>query len=139
MNKNYPSYPKGLFSKIVKRLGLEKELALIKKHIRFFAVLLAIFIVLFIFAAIGVKSVLKESDFLPFFSLIFSDPGIVVKYWDSFLLSVFESTPGFAFAGFILAFAFMMFFTRIIFISIDKISHLLKLIAVQKHGNKQSV
>lgn len=128
--------PKDLFPRIIKRLGLEKELSLVKRYAGFFSVLLIVFIVLSIFAFIGVKSVLKESGLLPFLSLIVSDPFMVVKYWDSFLFLVFESAPGFALAGLIFSFAFTMLFARFVFFAIDKISNNLKLIAKQKYGNK---
>ncbi len=128
--------PKDLFPRIIKRLGLEKELILVKKNAEFFSVLLIIFIVLSVFAFIGVKSVLKESGFLPFFSLVFSDPGMVVNYWDSFLFLIFESAPGFLFAGFIFSFALVMLFARFVFFAIDKIFNTLKLITNQKYGNK---
>ena len=135
MDNDYSLYPKDLFSRIGKRLGLEKELALIKKHVRFFIVLLLVFIILSTFAFIGVKSVLEESDFLPFLSLIFSDPGMVVKYWDSFILSVSESMPGFVFAGFIFSLAFLMLFLRFTVFAVDKISSVLKLINKQRYRN----
>ena len=136
MNNNSPLPPKDLFPRIMKRLGLEKELVLVKRYAGFFSVLLTIFVVLSIFAFIGVKSVLKESGFLPFISLIFSDLGMVVKYWDSFLFLIFESAPGFVFAGFIFSLAFAMLFARLVLFAIDKILNTLKLISNQKYGNK---
>ena len=50
--------PRGLFSRIIKRLGLEKELALVKGNLKFFTALLAMFLTLSVFALIGVKHVL---------------------------------------------------------------------------------
>ena len=125
--------PKDLFERIIKRLGLEKELSLIKRNMRFFSVLSVIFIVLSIFAFIGVKSVLREYSVMPFLSFIFSDPDIVIKYWHSFLFSIFESIHGFAFAGFIFSIAFLLLFIRFVFFAIDKILSILKLINKQKY------
>ena len=73
--------PRGLFSRIIKRLGLEKELTIVRRNLKFFTTLLVMFLVLSVFAFIGVKHVLATSSFGPFLYLAFSDSGIVIKYW----------------------------------------------------------
>ncbi len=128
--------PRGLFSRIIKRLGLEKELHLVKRHLGFFGTLLVIFSVLSIFAFIGVKQVLAESSFGSFISLIFSDPDAVIKYWHSFIFSLFESMPGITIIALLLSLAFLMLSIRLAAFGIEKTFILIKSINKQKYGHK---
>lgn len=128
--------PRGLFSRIIKRLGLEKELALVKANLKFFGTLLAVFLVLSIFAAIGIKHVLAESSFGSYISLAFSDPSIVVKYWHSFMFAAFESTPGMTATVLLFSVAFLLLFIRLAAFSIEKLSIITKSINKQKYGYK---
>ena len=128
--------PRGLFSRIIKRLGLEKELTLVKGNLKFFTALLAMFLTLSVFALIGVKHVLATSSFGPFLYLAFSDPGIVIKYWHSFLFAAFESMPGVAIAGLIFSLAFLILFVRFAVFAIEKTAILIKSINKQKYGHK---
>jgi len=128
--------PQGLFSRIIKRLGLEKELAIVRGNLKFFTTLLVMFLILSVFAFIGVKHVLAESSFGPFVSLIFSDPAVVIKYWHSFLFAAFESMPGVAIAGLIFSLAFLILFVRFAVFAIEKTAILIKSINKQKYGHK---
>lgn len=128
--------PKNLFSLIIKRLRLEKEIALIKNNLRFFSVLLVIFVFLSFFTFMGLKNVLEESNFGSFFSLIFSDPKIVIKYWHSFVFAVFETIPGIMTGLLFLFLAFLLFFARFITIAIEKLFITIKSINRQKYGHK---
>ena len=128
--------PKDIFSKIMKRLGLEKQLILIKKHLRVFLVLSVMFVALSIFAFIGLKTVIEQSSFLEFMSLLFSDPDMVTKYWQSFILLITESFPGLAVAGFIVSIAFFMLFIRLFIFAIERVSSILDLIKKQKYAGK---
>lgn len=128
--------PKDIFCRITKRLGLEKQLILTKNHLRIFLVSSAIFIILSIFASIGLKNLLEQSSFIEFLSLLFSDPDMVLKYWKSFLLSTVESFPGFAVAGLILSAAFLMLFARLFIFAIEGVSSILNLIKKQKYARK---
>lgn len=118
--------PRGLFSRVIKRLGLERELALVKGNLIFFSTLLVIFLVLSAFAFIGVKYVLATSSFGPFISLIFSDPSMVIKYWDNYVFAASESMPGIAIAGLIFSLAFLLLFVRFAVFAIDKTVILIK-------------
>lgn len=131
--------PRGLFSHIISRLGLEKELAIVQRHLKFFTVLFGIFLILSIFAFIGVKHVLATSSFGPFLYLAFSDPGVVIKYWHSFLFAAFESMPGIVIAGLIFSLAFLMLFVRFAVFAIEKTAILIKSINKQKYGRKQNI
>lgn len=128
--------PKDIFSRITKRLGLEKQLILTKNHLRIFLVLSSAFVLLSISAVMGLKALLKQSSFIEFSSLLFSDPDMVSKYWKSFLLSTVESFPGFAVAGLILSVAFFMLFLRFFIFAIEGVFSILSLIKKQKYAGK---
>jgi len=125
--------PRGLFSRIIKRLKLEKQLGMARKHLGFFVSALLIFVFLSVFAFIGLKQVLIQSSFGPFLSLIFSDPKMVLKYWQSFLLSVFESMPGAYLLFFLIPLALFLLFVRLAGVYFEKFLSLMKLINKQKH------
>ncbi len=136
---NLPHVPRGLFSRIIKRLGLEEELVLIKKHLGFFTGLLIVFLFLSLFALVGLRQVLRESSFGPFVSLAFSDPEVVFKYRHSFFMATFESVPGMTAALFFFSVAFLMLFVRLTVFALEKFSITTKLIDKQKYtddGNK---
>ena len=128
--------PRGLFSRIIKRLGLEKELTLVKGNLKFFTALLSIFLILSVFAFIGVKHVLAESSFGPFVSLIFSDPGVVIKYWHSFTFAAFESMPGITGMILFLSVAFFILFIRLAAFAVERFFIVIKSINKQKYGHK---
>lgn len=128
--------PRGLFSRIIKRLGLEKELAVVRKHRGFFIGFFLIFSVLSVLAVVGLKSILSESSFGPYLSLIFSDPEIVITYWKSYLLSVFESMPGGMISVTFASVAFLLITARLTVTTMEKISEIRKSIKEQYHGNK---
>jgi hypothetical protein len=130
------SIPKGLFSRIITRLGLEKELVLVKRYLGFFSVLLAVFIFLSFFAFIGIKQVLAESSFGLFLSLIFTDPLIVARYWKSFVLASVESVPGITFSVLFFFLACLLLFLRLTASSAEKIFILIKTINKQKYEHK---
>ncbi len=128
--------PRGLFSRIIKRLKLERQLRIVQKHLGFFAVLLGVFLFLSIFAFVGLKQVLAESSFGPYLSLVFSDPGIVLKYWNSFLFSVFESMPGTGIALFLTAFAFLLLLVKLASSSLEKFYLVVKSVRKQKYEHR---
>src|SRR3989344_5528737 len=128
--------PRGLFSRIIIHLGLEKELILIKGNLKFFSALLVIFLVLTVFAFIGVKHVLAESSFGPFVSLVFYDPGVVIKYWHSFTFAAFESMPGITGMILFLSVAFFILFIRLAAFAVERFFIVIKSINKQKYGHK---
>ncbi len=128
--------PQGLFSRIMRRLGLERQLRIVKNNLGLFSVLLATFLVLSFFAFIGLKHVLAESSFGPFLSLILSDPGIVLKYWHSFALSVLESVPGAYIALFLIPLALLLLFVRLVGARIEKFLLIMRSIHKHNHGYK---
>ncbi len=104
--------PRGLFSNIIRRLGLEKQIVIVKKNLGFFVSFLSVFVFLSVSAFIVLKHVLSESSFGPFLSLAINDPALVIKYWHSFILSIFESIPGITIVYFLFSFGFLILFLR---------------------------
>jgi len=128
--------PRGLFSRIIKRLGLERQLQIIKRNLGFFIGGLAVFVILSTFAIIGLREVLSESSFGPFVSLIFSDPLIILQNWHSFAFSVFESVPGASLVILFFAVAILLTFVRLVSIYLNKSTLIIKNINKQKHGSR---
>ncbi len=128
--------PRGLFSRIIKRLGLEKQLQIVRRHLGFFAALLGVFLFLSIFAFVGLRQVLTESSFGPYLSLILSDPGIALKYWDSFLFSIFESMPGAGIALLLTALALLLLLIKSTSSSLEKFYLVIKSIKKQKYEHR---
>lgn len=126
--------PRSLFSRIIKRLGLEKQLRVVKRHLGFSTVILAFFIILSVFTVIGLKHELAESNFGPLISLVFSDPDAVLKYWHSFILSFFESAPTIAIFTFLFTLALITFFIRYVIVYLEKFLLLLK--SIRKPSKK---
>jgi hypothetical protein len=85
--------PAGLFLKVLSRIEAEEKIALLKRRIFVFSGLVCAsttgLIVSFNFA----RNAIAESGFGEFFSLIFSDPAIVIAYWQNFFLTLLESFP----------------------------------------------
>jgi hypothetical protein len=128
--------PRGLFSRIIKRLGLEKQLRIARKHLGFFTGALVVFLILSFLAFIGLKQVLAESSFGPYLSLIFSDPGVVLKYWHSFLFSIFESVPSASIAIFLAALALFLLFVKFSSSSLEKLCLVIKSIKKSRFVSK---
>ncbi len=129
--------PRGLFSRILKRLGLEKQLRIVERHLGFFTGLLAVFIFLSIFAFVGLKEVFDESNLGPFLSLVFSDPGMVLKNWQSFSLSVFESMPAAYFAVFLIPLALFLLLIKMAGADFEKLLLIVKSINRQNKKSRQ--
>ena len=128
--------PRGLFSRIMKRLGLERQLKIIKRNLGFFVGGLAVFVFLSVFAIIGLREVLSESSFGPYLSLVFSDPWMVLKNWHSFTFSVFESVPGASLVVLLFAVAILLMFVRLASIYLNKFLSIIKKINKKQYGHK---
>lgn len=128
--------PRGLFPRIMERLGLEKELGLTKKKIVFFALFFVVFLFLLISGFIGLKHELAESSFGQFILLVFSDPSVAVIYWHSLMLSIFESIPSFTVSILLFSLAFFLIFIRLAVFAIERLLVIIKLIYKQKYEYK---
>jgi len=66
-----------------------------------------------VFSIKYVAQAISESSFYQYFSLLFSDPDIVVSYWREFTLSLVESLPFFAITLVLVAIVVLMTSIRI--------------------------
>ena len=132
-----PIRPKrGLFSRIIRRLGLEEKLRSVKRNLGLFIAAFIFFAALFGAAFVVLKQLTAESNLGPFLSLIFSDPQAVLKYWDSFALSILESIPGFTAFVFLLSTAFLLLLIRSIILYFGKLLSIIKSIRKQRYEHK---
>lgn len=90
---NPPEPPGDLFKKIMHRIHEERRLLIIKRRLVIFSISLIGSIVAFIPAFQTVKTGFIESGFTEYLSLLFSDTGIVVTYWQNFTFSLLETLP----------------------------------------------
>lgn len=92
--QNFIAYepPKGLFEKVILRLKREQRIAAIRR-LAVFGLTTISSALAFIPAFQMAKTGFAESGFGQFFSLLFSDFGIVVAFWQNFALSLLEALP----------------------------------------------
>ena len=88
-----PSPSAGLLNRIMERIHYEQHRKTLRWRLGFFALMLTGSAVAAWPAFRATQLALVESGFVQFFSLIFSDFGIVLSYWDSFGLLLLESLP----------------------------------------------
>jgi len=82
-----------LFEKVISRLGKERKLIILKRRLAIFSLGFAGSAMAFIPALKMVRASFAESEFMYFFSLLFSDAKIVATYWQNFTLSLLERLP----------------------------------------------
>jgi hypothetical protein len=87
--------PRGLFRRIMFRLGCEKDLKITKKRLVVSSFIFLLSCGLFIFAVGFLKHKLLESEFGPIISLSISDTRAVLAYAGEFTLAFLESIPAF--------------------------------------------
>lgn len=92
-NLKSPELPGGLFDKIVDRINAEHRLTIIKQKVAVFSIGLALSIAGFVPAIKMVQKGFVESGFADFWSLIFSDAGVVLSDWQNFMLALVEKLP----------------------------------------------
>ena len=93
--------PEELFGKIMERIHRQERLAALRKRLIIFSIGLAGSLAAFVPALRLMQQSLAESGFAQFFSLIFSDFGIVLTYWQNFALTLLESLPALSIAVFL--------------------------------------
>ena len=85
--------PAGLLDKVMSRIGEERELSILRARVVTFAIVFCFsFIALFPIVRF-VWTELIDSGFTTFFSLLFSDAGLVLASWQNFSLSLLEALP----------------------------------------------
>jgi ABC-type phosphate/phosphonate transport system permease subunit len=102
MHKNYEKLfahlkplepPEGLFEKIVYCLREEQRFLNVKRRLVIFSIGLIGSVAAFIPVFKMVRTEFVESGFIQFFSLLFSDFGIVISYWQNFAMTLLETLP----------------------------------------------
>jgi len=89
-----PETPDDLFDKVI--LSIKKEehrIAILKRRLAIFSLGIIGSVVAFIPAVRMVQAGFSESGFSHFFSLLFSDFGIIATYWQNFMISLLETLP----------------------------------------------
>lgn len=87
-----PEMPPGLLDKVLCRIRREERVSALKRISVFSAGFFGSAVVL-IPAFQAARADFVQSGFSHFISLIFSDPGIVVSFWNEFVFSILESLP----------------------------------------------
>lgn len=91
---NYsPKPPKSLFEKVMRRIREERKLLALKRKLIFLSIVFVGSIAALIPTFRMAQAEFAESGFATFFSLLFSDVGIIAAYWQNFALSLLETLP----------------------------------------------
>lgn len=82
-----------LFNKVMCRINIERKILIVRRKVAIFS---AIFVVITAVLALVFRITQAEfadSGFFVFLSLLFSDAGTVMAYWQNFSLSLLETIP----------------------------------------------
>lgn len=96
--------PAGLFEKMMRRLGEEQRLQSVRRRLVIFSIVFIGSVLALIPTFQMAKTGMAESGLIQFFSLLFSDFGTVINYWQSFVLTILESLPVMSLVAFLAAF-----------------------------------
>lgn len=88
-----PEIPSGLHRRIVERIANEQAWSIAKRRLVLGGAGMAISAIAIILTISLVWTSFAESGFYYFFSLIFSDAGIIATYWQNFTWSLLERLP----------------------------------------------
>ncbi len=116
MSIKYIEPPSGLFERIVNRIHKGQWLLTIRRRIAIFSVGLVGSFAAFFLALKMVSAELSSSGFNQFFSLIFSDFTVVMRYWQSFVMTLLETLPVIS----------LMVFLAVTFILLESLKYLSK-------------
>lgn len=89
----HPEPPAGLFEKIMRRIDAEQKLFSARRRIFIFSIGLVGSVIALVPTFQMARTALVESGFTQFFSLIFSDSGVIASYWRNFALTLLEVLP----------------------------------------------
>lgn len=112
--------PQGLFARVIKRLGLEKQLQIVKRHLGWFIALLVVVLGIAFIAFLKFHDVLGESSFGPYLSLLRSDPLLMLRYWRSYGYSLFEALPSFALTIVFFSLGCLLLVLKIVMVTIEQ-------------------
>lgn len=85
--------PVGLLGRIMLRIDEEERLMSIKRRLVLFSSSFVVSAIAFIPVIGTIRAEFAQSEFYQFFSLLFSDGGLVMQYWQDFSLALLESVP----------------------------------------------
>jgi len=91
-----PVPPKDLFSKIISNIELSKRKRVLIKRVAVFSVSLLGSLAALVPAVLILRTNFTESGFYQYFSLMFSDFGTIISYWQDYFTSLLESLPVFS-------------------------------------------
>jgi len=112
--------PPALLGKVMLHLEREKKLVIIKRKVALFSAGLIFSVLALIPAFKMVWDGVASSGFTQFLSLLFTDSGVVMAYWQSFGLTLLESLPVLS----------IIIFLAIIFILLESVRFLSKNIRI---------
>jgi hypothetical protein len=96
-----PEPPAGLFDRIMRRIKDEQRLLIVRQRLIVFSIALLASLAALVPTFRTAQAGLTESGFITFFSLLLSDSGVVITYWQSFVLALLESLPAVSLALFL--------------------------------------
>jgi len=126
--------PRRLFSKIIKRLNLEVQLKSTQLRLGIFGSMFVLFLVLSVVTLLGLKEVFTHSGFGNYLNLIFSDPRPILKFRESFTITILETIPGASMFIFLLVFCFLLLFIKFASFYLEKTLNLIKAIRNNTHA-----
>lgn len=104
-----------LFNAICHRITAEQK-RIVRLHVLFFSIGLVSSFIAVVPVFRFMQTSMTQSGFFEFFSLLFSDVGLVTTYWQSFFLILLESLPAVSIAAFLatvcIFFGSLRFLTR---------------------------
>ena len=106
--------PAGLLGKVMDGIAEERRLIPIKQRIFILSLGLAGAIVCFFPAFKMLKTGFSESGFWQFFSLIFSDAGVVLANWQNYVSSLLETLPVMSLILFLAVIFFVLEFLKLL-------------------------
>ena len=109
--------PEGIFERIMGRIRKEQRLSAIRRRLAIFSFGIIGSLAAFIPVSKLVYSSFVDSGFVQFFSLLFSDFGVVATYWQNFTMVLLETLPAISLA--ILLFVIFIFFESLRFLARD--------------------
>lgn len=91
--------PAELFSRVMSRLSQENKIALVKRRLILFSVILALSAIASFPTVNILQKELAVSGFWQYVKLLFSDFGTTITYWKDFGLLILETLPAISLAG----------------------------------------
>jgi hypothetical protein len=118
--------PRGLFERIMVRLGLERQLAFLRRRLDLTLVGSAFVFFLTIAALYLTIDFLLRSTFFQIARLFVDDPRLIIGHWRPYFSAVFESVPGLFTAAALFCLGLVMSLTRLASIYAGRIADLVK-------------